>query len=249
MNKKTRKSEVIAQLGDPLPLPYKPNIVGGKIKDEPLEDWSEERIEPIRNFNDNVLRRRQVLAVSQRGNERDIHDIPETFLRLPIWRRSHSPGYNPVSDGDILDQIERNLHQLRSVDHDDGDKLTLERVNAQVEELLQRRHERSLLYELERQQQHLQQLQQREQREQRQLLELLNDYQHQSENQREHEMEHLIANQREHQIKNKQHQLTLTLPLPLVSTWIALVTILVLLLAVISMLLGNMSYEYCYYVC
>lgn len=187
MNRKSRKStDVIAQLGDPLPLPYRTVSGQQHVKAEELELLElDPSPEPVR--------RRQVPLFNYK--EREEPNTPS----LPIWHQRSGDETETV-----LDSIERKLAELRT-EYTDEDQSKLQDIELQLEHLLERKQERSIVQELER----LQQL-----------------------------------NSRLMRTKTKfptpsQHTMTVA----------GVVAVVLILLGMVSMVLGSLSYDYCYYFC
>lgn len=123
MNRKRRNADVIAQLGEPLPLPYRPSTQTIKTEEEESET----------EIVSDTFRPRQTL----RFKDRDV-------ARLPIW---HS---GVDKETLVVHSIEQKLASLKLETLTDTEIEKLEEIDNQIGALLEQRHETSLLQELEK---------------------------------------------------------------------------------------------------
>lgn len=150
MNRK-RKTPVVAHLGEPLPLPYRP-ASAIKTEDENHDDSMETVLEvPRRRKFSPLGHRDRVLEETRLMSPRP---LPVWHLRAVSW--DHSPAVNVLPS---LVNMERRIGQIREEfrDADEAETKQLERklegLDRQLEEILEQRHEHSLVEELERLQQ------------------------------------------------------------------------------------------------
>lgn len=147
MNRK-RKNQVVAHLGDPLPLPYRP-ASAVKTEDESPDDSMESVLE--------VPRRRKFSPLGHR--DRVLEETRVVSPRsLPVWHQ-RAASLDKSAQLPSLASMERKIQQIRDEFHDADDSETrqleekLESLNHQLEDILEQRHENSLVEELERLQQ------------------------------------------------------------------------------------------------
>lgn len=123
MNRKRRNADVIAQLGEPLPLPYRPSTQTIKTEEEESET----------EIASDTFRPRQTL----RFKDREV-------ARLPIW---HS---EVDKENTVVHSIEQKLASLRLEPLSDAEIEKLEKIDNQIEALVEQRRETGLLQELEK---------------------------------------------------------------------------------------------------
>lgn len=141
MNRKRKSADVLAQLGEPLPLPYRPTSQSVKAEAEDEENNTEIISE--------TFKPRQVLL--RHSWERD-HDTSHT--RLPVWQNRRVSSVESQIEETILDSIESKIASLRT-EIDSGNDLSsenelLEQINQQLERIIELRHENTLMHELKR---------------------------------------------------------------------------------------------------
>ncbi|WPK23850.1 hypothetical protein PUMCH_001100 [Australozyma saopauloensis] len=147
MSRKLRSSEVIEQLGEPLPLPY--------LVDTPKATKSgavpnESNISPPNQLADHILRRKNRILSGESRLEQ-VHQVKEPVVYpLRLLRQAEAE----VDKESILDEIERKI-QLLKVDmknfKDSSSALiVLERINKDLDEIQQWKQHDSILGELER---------------------------------------------------------------------------------------------------
>lgn len=121
MNRKRNKADLIALLGEPLPLPYK----AGLIKSEPdLEVQHNRRHVLLINAND----------VERNTTEDESFEAPPERIPLPIWRRRRQ---TPVSSQtEIIDLIENKISQIR-VSSAGADINKLQKIDTELGEISQ----------------------------------------------------------------------------------------------------------------
>lgn len=151
MNRNRKSTDLIHQLGEPLPLPYRPsaNIVKEETEENSPEDPPATLAEPIRRRH--FAFRRQLEDSKTESPQQVPLQVP-----LPLWR-NHA--LDETTESTILDSIEKRVEQLRRADSSESrSKLEqidkqLEEIDKQLEELLQKQQEGSIVQELERLQQ------------------------------------------------------------------------------------------------
>lgn len=139
----------MAHLGEPLPLPYRPTSAVKTEDDNPdesmdiaLEVPRRRKISPL-GHRDRVLEETRVLS-------------PRS---LPVWHQK-AASLDKSTKLPSLGTMERKIQKIREVfqDADDNETRQLEEklddINQQLENILEQRHENSLVEELERLQQH-----------------------------------------------------------------------------------------------
>lgn len=149
MNRKKKSAEILAQLGDPLPLPYR----AGPVKAEPSADDSP----PHLTLNE-PIRRPRVFSEERLQNSQS---AKETIPALPIWRREADSSLvlRPRETGtepSVLDELQRRLETLRTeLAEDDLNEALglLEKAVALLDDVLEQKHQQSIVHELERYQQ------------------------------------------------------------------------------------------------
>lgn len=144
MNRNRKTTDLIHQLGEPLPLPYRPsaNIVKEETEENSPEDPPATLAEPIRRRH--FAFRRQLEDSKTESPQQVPLQVP-----LPLWR-NHA--LDETTESTILDSIEKRVEQLRRADSSES-RSKLEHIDKQLEELLQKQQESSIVQELERLQQ------------------------------------------------------------------------------------------------
>ncbi|EEQ38299.1 hypothetical protein EJF18_30857 [Clavispora lusitaniae] len=148
MNRKRKNFTLSAELGDPLPLPYRPTsaIKNEDDDSQAIESNDTSFIEPTRRrklpqlgYRDRLVEEKRVLS-------------PRS---LPIWHQ-RTPSIETNTRYIHLDSIQRKIEQIREEFSDEsGTELEkqLEKIDQQLEDILEQRHENSLVEELKRLQQ------------------------------------------------------------------------------------------------
>lgn len=124
MNRKRKSIDVLAQLGEPLPLPYRPSSI---VKEEVEE--IEPEVQP---------RRRHVPLFTRERDE---------AVPLPLWRARPEEELE-TNTQTILDVIIHKIEELRAVTGDD-DENALKLIEKQLDEMLKKKED-SLAEELKR---------------------------------------------------------------------------------------------------
>lgn len=149
MSRKLRSSDVLEQLGEPLPLPY---IVEASKQKEESEDsiLSSQFAEQIK--------RRKVRIPSSEGRI-DYRTDPVVAVNDPFgfpFRLLRQNDFEP--DETVLDEIERKImlmkQDFRTKKDLIADQDTLEEISRTLDEIHSRKHNNSILHELERLQEH-----------------------------------------------------------------------------------------------
>lgn len=144
MNRKRKSVDVLAQLGEPLPLPYRPTPPQ-TIKLEEVKDDTHETEQIISD----TFRPRNVLLRYFQDR-----DTEESRPRLPIWQNSRQLSNEFRPEETVLDSIEGKISTLRIEMENgngiDSEKEALDQINQQLEQIIEQRHENSLMQELQR---------------------------------------------------------------------------------------------------
>ncbi|KAF3988458.1 hypothetical protein FT663_03310 [Candidozyma haemuli var. vulneris] len=159
--KHSRNSDLLAQLGEPLPLPYKPQQTSSSLKDEDSSDTIL-RHEPVRSVSEQPIRRR--LFSSGYPNDSRLSEpeaSPPAPPTLPLWRRKYSIDKTPVEPSPsqaALDTIEQKIEELRNScgSNEQIDKKIegkLRTIESDLDKLIEESREASILEELEKLQQ------------------------------------------------------------------------------------------------
>lgn len=140
MNRKRKSIDVLAQLGEPLPLPYRPTSQNVKAE---IEDEGNDT-----EIITDTFRPRQVLLRHSRDR-----DFETSHPRLPVWQSRRMSVELRIEDT-LLDSIESKIASLRT-EMDNGNDLstekeTLELINQLLERIIEQRHENTLLKELKK---------------------------------------------------------------------------------------------------
>lgn len=146
MNRKSKNSDIWAQLGEPLPLPYKPKL-------QAKADESTDTIvkhEPVRLASEPPIRRRLFSGYNElRVSE---PEVPPSPPRLPLWRRNVSVGSSALVP--TLNTIEQKIQELRSSCGNEAvDKkieAKLRAIEQDLDTLIEELKEASIMEELER---------------------------------------------------------------------------------------------------
>lgn len=121
MNRKRNKADLIALLGEPLPLPYKAELIKSESV---LEVQPSRRHVLLINAND----------VEKNSAEYEFFELPPESIPLPIWRR---PRQTPVSSQtEIIDLIENKISQIR-VSSSGADISKLQKIETELTEISQ----------------------------------------------------------------------------------------------------------------
>lgn len=141
MNRKRKSVDVLAQLGEPLPLPYRPTSQSVKTEIEDEGNNSE--------IISDTFRPRQVLLRHSRDRE-----FESSRPRLPVWQNRRASSIEMNIEETILDSIESKIAGLRTeiVSGNDlaAEKDTLELINKQLDRIIEQRQENTLMQELKR---------------------------------------------------------------------------------------------------
>lgn len=166
MNRKRKSTDILAQLGEPLPLPYKANT--SHIKNENSFDEVESApppivYEPIRRRR--LFEKRNVLETRESRPE---HPSFDEHIPLPIWRRdrgSSSSAIVPDSENEgseeneareltIIDELQQQLDIIKTLygskDAIDADQGTFSKLSAMLQKIIERKQQESIVHELER---------------------------------------------------------------------------------------------------
>ncbi|OBA20937.1 hypothetical protein METBIDRAFT_167410 [Metschnikowia bicuspidata var. bicuspidata NRRL YB-4993] len=166
MNRKRKSTDILAQLGEPLPLPYQANP--HTIKSERSFEDSPPVPQPLaygRIRKRRVSERRELLGL--RNEEFNGPNLDE-HVPLPIWRRdrgSFSTGSHPeteieedieqsVKTPSVLDELQQQLDLLKSMydskDALDADHRKFANVSASLQQIIEQKQQESIVHELER---------------------------------------------------------------------------------------------------
>lgn len=166
MNRKRKSTEILAQLGEPLPLPYRAHNTGIKSefrRDEPPTIAAGPApivYEPIRKKR--LFERREVLGNRDLSFEAPTND---DHVPLPIWRRDRGVLMtSAVSESDteenlgvqgtILDDLQQQLDLIKTLydskDAIEADKKKLDKILASLQQLAEQKQQESIVHELER---------------------------------------------------------------------------------------------------
>lgn len=141
MNRKRKSVDVLAQLGEPLPLPYRPTSQSVKTEIEDEGNNSE--------IISDTFRPRQVLLRHSRDRE-----FETSRPRLPVWQNRQVSSVEMHIEETTLESIESKIASLRT-EIDSGNDLaaekeTLELINKQLDRIIEQRHENTLMQELKK---------------------------------------------------------------------------------------------------
>lgn len=153
--KHSKNSDLLAQLGEPLPLPYKPQ------SQLPKEEDSSDTIlrhEPIRIISDPPLRRRIFSSGNSLPERQQARSelLPSPPPRIPLWRRKVSHEEDALTGTQAaLNTIEAKVRELRDScsNNEVADRkleAKLRRIEQDLEKLIEESREASILEELER---------------------------------------------------------------------------------------------------
>lgn len=144
MSRKRKSIDVLAQLGEPLPLPYRPTPPQTLQPEDIKEETSEGEVVAADTF-----RPRHVLLRHYQDRE-----TRENRPRLPIWQHQRVPSQEIQQQQTVLDSIESKIASLKadleSGASIDADRLELEQIDLRLEHIIEQRLENNLMQELKR---------------------------------------------------------------------------------------------------
>lgn len=139
MARKRKNVDVLAQLGEPLPLPYRPTL---SMKLEDVEEENDQN-HPVPD----TFRPHSILL---RYKERD---TDESRPKLPIWHAPQRPRTASWEET-LLDSIESKIAALRAeigtFANSESERDALEKIELDLDAVLEKKHEDTLMQELKR---------------------------------------------------------------------------------------------------